>query len=105
MIYLKSNLILLLFSSFFLISCGQLHEIEFSTVPSNDGQTYILIKDDNNESCHPLIVNGERWEHPYNIPVLVSPGIYSLTCKINDLEITIEQGVTLIDLTKAKPTQ
>jgi hypothetical protein len=105
MIYQKSNFIFLLFVSFFLISCGQLHEIEFSTVPSNDGQTYILIKDDNNESCHPLVVNGKRWEHPYNIPVSVSPGIYKLTCKLNELEITIEQGVTLIYLTQAKPTQ
>ena len=88
--------------SFFLFSYRHLYEIEFSTVPTSDGETYILINEYNNKSCSPLTVNGALWEHPYNIPVLVSPEIYKLTCKLNDLEVTIEQGHTLIYMSQAK---
>ena len=104
MSYKNLNVFLLMLMSLFLFACGQLYEIEFSTVASDDGQTYIVIKENKNKSCSPLTVNGSSWKHPYNIPVLVSPGVYKLTCKLNDLEVTIEQGQTLIYLSQAKFT-
>ena len=81
--------------SIFISACGNSYESEFSTEPSVDGETYILVKKKGSKLCSPLLVNGEVWKHPANKPVLVSPGLYHLNCKLNVLEIEIKKGYVL----------
>lgn len=61
--------------------------------PSADGQTYLIVADDNGGKCGPLTVDGRRWPHAIGAPGAVRPGPHVIACG-SDITVQVDSGTT-----------
>ena len=55
-------------------------ELRGRSVPSKDGQTYLVVDDDNGGKCGPLLVDEKPWPHPIHTPGTITPGRHRIEC-------------------------
>ncbi len=55
-------------------------DIRGKAVPSPDGQTYLVVDDDNGGHCGPLVVDGRAWLHGTHDPGSIVPGLHRIAC-------------------------
>lgn len=55
-------------------------ELRGYSKPSRDGQTYLVVDDDNGGGCGPILVDGKRWPHPIHTPGPIAPGEHVIGC-------------------------
>lgn len=60
---------------------------------SPDGQTYLIIADDNGGKCGRLLVDGKEWPHSINRPGRVRPGRHVLACG-GEIVVQVDSGQT-----------
>ena len=86
------NIRLLLFSilvaSF--CSCGD-GILRGEEVTSLDGQTYLVVKDDNGGGCGPILIDGVEWNFKINEPGKINPGVHTIECG-GKIEFEIKEG-------------
>jgi hypothetical protein len=58
---------------------------------SEDGKTYLIVADDNDEVCAAIRVDGMPWLHPIGQANLINPGAHSITCG-GEIEFHIPGG-------------
>ena len=65
-----------------LACCGEPYDgnLRGSVSDSVDGETYLVIADDNGGACGPMIVDGEVWPFAIGQPGPVAPGRHTLGC-------------------------
>jgi len=51
-----------------------------SFAPSQDGNTYLAVMDDNGGHCSPIRVDGELWRHSLGQAGRIEPGSHTLEC-------------------------
>lgn len=56
-------------------------ELRGYTEPSEDGQTYLVVLDDNGGGCGSIFLNGKVWPHPIGGKGLITPGSQELDCR------------------------
>ena len=49
-------------------------------VASADGQTYLVVEDNNGGGCGPIMVDGKKWPHPLHVPGIIRPGSHVIAC-------------------------
>ncbi|MGB4072500.1 hypothetical protein [Pseudomonas sp.] len=60
---------------------------------SSDGETYLVIEDDNGGQCGPLLVDEKEWSHGLNKKGRVAPGEHSIKCGAG-MDVIIKEGAT-----------
>ena len=63
-----------------------------SVTPSNDGQTYLVVVNDNGGKCGPLLVDRKPWPHKIGEAGPISPGVHRIECG-SWLEFEVPPGV------------
>ena len=58
---------------------------------SSDGETYLVIEDDNGGACGPILVDSKEWPHAIGEPGLIGAGIHRIECG-GEMEFSIESG-------------
>ena len=66
------------------------------SVPSADGQTYLVIDDDNGGGCGALLVDGQEWPHKVHERGPIQPGSHRMACGDTSsfLSFDVEAGTT-----------
>lgn len=90
--------LLLLFGVLGMLSagCGSdfVRELRGKYQPSKDGQTYLVVDDDNGgQACEAITVDGQPWPHALHAKGAISPGTHTIECG-GAVEVTINKGVT-----------
>jgi hypothetical protein len=62
-----------------------------SYIPSKDGNTYLIISDDNGGKCGPIIIDGKHWEHKINEEGQIAPGVHTIECG-GEIQFKIPSG-------------
>jgi hypothetical protein len=68
-------------------------ELRGCIVPSTDGQTYLVVDDDNGGACGPIEVDGKPWKHPIHAAGLINPGTHTIACG-GEIGFEIRKGTT-----------
>jgi len=55
-------------------------ELRGTAVPSTDGQTYLVVDDDNGGHCGPIKVDGAEWPHAVHSAGPIAPGLHKIAC-------------------------
>jgi hypothetical protein len=63
-----------------------------SYTPSKDGNTYLIITDDNGGRCGPIFIDGKHWDHKINEEGQITPGIHTIECG-GEIQFKIPSGV------------
>ncbi len=71
----------------------QERELRGKIAQSDDGQTYLVVEDDNGGGCGPIIVDGKQWQYPIHVRGLVKPGHHVISCG-GEIEFEIKKGTT-----------
>ncbi len=79
----------LLFAAACLAGCDD-GDLRGSSVASEDGQTYLIIADDNGGKCGPMLVDGKPWTHAIGERGRIDAGAHVMEC---GAEIPIELAV------------
>ena len=74
------------------VSCAG-HDLRGRSTPSADGQTYLVITDDNGGKCGPMRVDGAVWPHAIGTAGLIAPGTHVIACG-GDVSIRVDSGQT-----------
>ena len=61
------------------LGCGGA-ELRGKSVPSQDGNTYLSIDDDNGGACGPIKVDGLVWPYPLHIAAPIGDGPHKIQC-------------------------
>lgn len=69
------------------------YELRGKYKSSPDGETYLIIEDDNGGLCGPLFVDNKKWPHSLNNKGKVEPGDHTIECG-TWMGITIQEGTT-----------
>jgi len=69
------------------------HDLRGSSTPSLDGQTYLVVVDDNGGQCGPLTVDGAPWPHAVGVAGAIIPGDHIVTCG-TEVAVRVESGQT-----------
>lgn len=80
----------LLFITVSTIGC-QKHDLRGKAEPSRDGQTYLVVEDDNGGKCGPIFVDGKPWSYPIHVQGVITPGSHSIKCG-TEIEFVIQQA-------------
>jgi hypothetical protein len=59
------------------------------SAPSGDGQTYLVVDDNNGGQCNSVLVDGKPWTHSIHAPGLISPGRHVIECG-SEIEFAIQ---------------
>ena len=70
----------MLFSVLLATAGCEKRDLRGTAVPSKDGQTYLVVEDDNGGKCGPIFVDGKLWPHALHAPGAVSPGRHTIKC-------------------------
>lgn len=62
-----------------------------SVRPSPDGQTFLIVADDNGGACDRVLVDGKPWPHPVGEAGPIAPGPHSIACP-GRVDFVIEAG-------------
>ncbi len=76
----------------FVIGCSKT-DLRGSFKRSSDGQTYLVVDDDNGGHCGPIKVDGTNWPHRIGEPGEIEPGHHIISCG-GDIDFNIPRGVT-----------
>lgn len=68
-------------------------DIRGQSTASPDGQTYLIVADDNGGKCGPLLVDGKQWPQPINSPGKVQPGEHTIACG-GEITVQVDSGQT-----------
>lgn len=83
--------------AFFLLlstSCSD-GELRGKSKPSPDGQTYLVVEDDNGGACGQLFVDGEPWNTPLHEAGPVQPDAHAIACGDGaSISFEIREGTT-----------
>ena len=82
-----------LFLLVLLTACTKDNELRGYVKDSPDGETYLVVEDDNGGLCGPLILDGKNWPHPKGVKGLVTPGKHTLECG-GSIVFTVNKGTT-----------
>ncbi len=58
---------------------------------SEDGLTYLVIKEDNGGECGPIFVDGKEWKYNLDVKGEIEPGFHTIECG-GKLEFEIKKG-------------
>jgi len=58
----------------------QKHGLRGKAEPSKDGQTYLVVEDDNGGACGPIFVDGKQWPHKIHERGPIVPGRHTIKC-------------------------
>jgi hypothetical protein len=75
-----------------LIACAE-RELRGRSTRSPDGQTYLVIADDNGGQCGPLRVDGAVWPHAVGVAGRIQPGEHTVACG-TEVTIRVDSGRT-----------
>jgi hypothetical protein len=73
-----------------LVGC-QVGNLRGREIPSSDGQTYLVIEDNNGGQCGPILVDGKKWPYPLHVAGPISPGLHKVECG-TQVEIEVQSG-------------
>ena len=68
-------------------------ELRGRSTPSGDGQTYLIIADNNGGKCGPLRVDEAPWPHEIGVAGRVEPGEHVVACG-TEVTIRVDSGQT-----------
>ncbi len=85
-------LLLLLFAAITCVGCDK-RDLRGKAEKSKDGQTYLVIEDDNGGACGPLYVDGKIWPHKIHEAGTIAPGTHTIKCG-TEIEFNIPPGTT-----------
>lgn len=68
-------------------------DLRGSSVASPNGQTYLVVDDDNGGECGPILVDRESWPHTIHAPGAIAPGRHVIECGA-EIEFEIRPGTT-----------
>jgi hypothetical protein len=86
------HLVLLTFAALLgCVACSK-GSLRGTATPSQDGQTYLVVADDNGGHCGPIKVDGKVWPHPVGEAGPILPGHHTIQCGL-DIEFDIRPGV------------
>ena len=74
-----------------LITCSK-RELRGTFTPSKDGQTYLIVADNNGGHCGSIKVDGKTWSHPIGQAARIDPGRHIIECG-GEIEFEIRPGV------------
>jgi len=74
------------------VSCTG-RDLRGRSTPSKDGQTYLVIADDNGGKCGPMRVDGTVWPHPIGAAGQIAPGTHVIACG-TDVSVRVDSGQT-----------
>ncbi len=83
--------LIILGTAYFFLSNG--NHLRGSVKPSKDGNTYLIVADDNGGGCGPIKVDGVQWPHAINEAGSIKPGIHKIACG-GEIEFEIPVGTT-----------
>jgi hypothetical protein len=72
--------------------CGDRRELRGSFKASQDGNTYLVVVDDNGGQCGPLKVDGRFWPQPIGQAGRIEPGHHTIECG-EQVDFDIRPGV------------
>jgi hypothetical protein len=61
------------------VACGH-RDLRGSVTSSPDGNTYLVVSDDNGGHCGPLSVDGKIWAYPIGAQGQIEPGKHVIKC-------------------------
>jgi hypothetical protein len=71
------------------------HDRRGWSTPSADGQTYLVIDDNNGGDCGAITVDGREWVPPIHVPGLIAPGGHVIACgHLLETVFEVESGMT-----------
>ena len=74
------------------VGCAS-RDLRGRSTPSKDGQTYLVIADDNGGKCGPMRVDGAVWPHAIGAPGRIAPGTHVIACG-GDVSVRVDSGQT-----------
>lgn len=70
-------------------------ELRGKSLPSPDGETYLVIDDNNGGGCGPIRVDGQDWKFKIHVPGAIAPGVHKIGCGDSaTLALEIREGTT-----------
>lgn len=90
----NSKIFFFITSSLLLLALSNCREssLRGSYTPSKDGNTYLIINDDNGGRCGPILVDNKLWEHKIHEEGRIPPGIHTIECG-GEIQFEIPSGV------------
>ncbi|MBU3823238.1 MAG: hypothetical protein H9917_00215 [Candidatus Oceanisphaera merdipullorum] len=70
-----------------------MYELRGRYKTSSDGQTYLVIEDDNGGKCGLLLVDKIEWSHGINNKGKVEPGVHDIECGTG-FAVNVREGTT-----------
>ena len=65
------------------------------SVRSRDGNTYLVVDDDNSGLCGPIEIDNRQWPHPLHAAGEIAAGLHRISCgHATVIEFTVERGTT-----------
>lgn len=87
---LASVICFLLISIVTMIGC-QKRDLRGKAEPSKDGQTYLVVDDDNGGACGQIFIDGKQWTHKTHEQGTITPGRHTIKCG-TEIEFEIQQA-------------
>jgi hypothetical protein len=78
-------------SCFTLVACSS-HDLRGSAHPSDDGNTYLSVVDDNAGTCTSVQIDGKPWTHKTGEKGQISPGSHMLSCNDGSYAFDVADG-------------
>ena len=75
------------------VGCAS-RDLRGRSTPSKDGQTYLVIADDNGGNCGPMRVDGAVWPHAIGKAGRIAPGTHVIACGDGDISFRVDSGQT-----------
>ena len=63
-----------------MVGCQKKQDLRGEAEPSADGQTYLVMENDNGGACGPIRVDGKRWTYPVHVRGVITPGRHVIKC-------------------------
>ena len=73
------------------VACTHSH-LRGSTIPSQDGNTYLAVMDDNGGKCGPIRVDGRVWPYSIGQAGRIEPGSHTIECG-GSMQFDVPKGV------------
>ena len=85
-------LLFLLLAAITCVGCEK-RDLRGKAEKSKDGQTYLVIEDDNGGACGPLYVDSKIWPYKIHEAGTIAPGTHTIKCG-TEIEFNIPPGTT-----------
>ena len=73
------TLLCLVLTTAMCVGCTK-HDLRGKAEKTKDGQTYLIIEDDNGGACGPIFVDGKPWPHKIHVPGPIVSGLHTIQC-------------------------